>query len=69
MCLSTNTKPCVWTRSKGEKQERCACDGVVETSDTEFPDYSGGIGGNWDNLHLDTYFPLPEEFETILSLQ
>lgn len=51
ICLSANTKPCVWPRSKGEKQERCSCEGVGETSGTEFPDYSGGIGGNWDNHH------------------
>jgi len=46
--LSTNTKPCVWPRSKGEKPERCACEGVEETSGTEFPDYSSSVGGNWD---------------------
>lgn len=51
ICLSANTKPPVGTRRKGEKQKRCACEGVGETSGTEFLDYSGGIGGNWDNRH------------------
>lgn len=41
---------------------RCACEGMGETSGTQVPDYSGGIGGNLDNRNWDTYFPLPEEF-------
>lgn len=69
MCLLAGTKPRVWTRSKGKKQERCACEGVRENSGREFGDYSGGIGGYRDNHHWDTYFDLFEEIETLLSLQ